>query len=270
MHTFSGAMSLLGSSIAVILAYAGTTMAASGTLEVDLVFPQNDTYAPAHIVPVAFAFQNSDLAGYLQPSLTFTINPYGNYTKAIANGYFQMTWANFTDSNPYMEYGEAFEVLNTEGVWSLDWQLSITNCSSPDNLKFTTNTKLNRVVFTTKNGAKVPDLTAATAKDTCSNSQGFTFGITETLDSGIRFDNGRPCAVFADSTPTPSPCGVKIDTAAAANVSASFTARACAVETASWCPKVDSASQNMMVPSLVVGGVSFLAAAAGGLGFLVI
>ncbi|OBT58740.1 hypothetical protein VE04_00726 [Pseudogymnoascus sp. 24MN13] len=271
MYNFSRGMSLLGSGVAVLLACARTAQAASGTLEVDLVFPQNDTYAPAHIIPIAFAFQNSDLAGYVQPSIAFTIIPYGNNTKAIANGNFEMTWSNFTDSNPFIQYGEALEGLNSEGIWALDWQLSVTNCTGPDNdLKFTTDTKMHRVVFTTKNGAKAPDVSAATAKDTCSNSQGFAFQITQTLDSGGKFDNGRPCAVLAETTPAPTPCGVKIDAGAAANVSASFTAKACAIETASWCPKVDGANQNAVLSSVLVGGIAFLAVAVGGLGFLAI
>ncbi|KFY12957.1 hypothetical protein V491_06581 [Pseudogymnoascus sp. VKM F-3775] len=271
MNSFSRAMSLLGSSVAVLLACSRTALAASGVVEVDLVFPQNDTYAPAHIIPIAFAFQNSDLAGSLQPSLAFTINPYGNNTKAIVNGHFEMIWTNFTESNLFIQYGEALEGLNTEGAWALDWQLSVTNCSSSNtDLKFTTNSEMHHVVFTTKNGAKAPDVSAATGKDTCSKSQGVAFKITQTLDSGDKFDNGRPCAVLVDTTPVPNPCNVKIDAADAANISASFTAKACAIETASWCPKADGANQNTLLSSVVIGGIAFLAVAVGGLGFLAI
>ncbi|KFY08943.1 hypothetical protein V492_05754 [Pseudogymnoascus sp. VKM F-4246] len=276
MHNFSRAMSLLGSSVAVLLAHAGTAQAASGTMEVDLVFPQNDTYAPAHIVPVAFAFQNSDLAGYLQPSISFSIKPYGgssegNSSKAIANGNFKMTWTNFTESNPYVQYGEALEGLNTEGTWVLDWELSVSNCSgSADDLKFTLDSEMHRVIFTTKNGAKAPDVSAATSADSCSKSQGRAFKITKTLDSGDKFDNGRPCAVLAETAPALNPCGAKINASAAADVVASFTAKACAIETAPWCPKVDGANQNVVLSSAVVGGVAFLAVAVGGMGFLAI
>lgn len=129
---------------------------------------------------------------------------------------------------------------------------------------------MHHVVFTTKNGAKAPDVSTATSKETCSNSQGFAFKITQTLDSGDEFDNGRSCAVLADITPAPSPCNVKIDAANVANISVSFTAKACAIETGSWCPKVDGADQNTVLSSVVVGGIAFLAVAVGGLGFLAI
>lgn len=237
----------------------------------DLVFPQNDTYAPEPIIPVAFAFQHSELAGYLQPSIAFSISPYGNNSESIAGGYYDQTWTNFTSSDPYMQYGEGLEVLNTEGTWMLEWTLSITNYSSSGNLEFSRDSKRRRTVFT-KNGAKKPDLTAATGEDTCSNAQGYVFKITETQDSGDHLDNGKPCAVLAETTPTPSPCGVKIEASAASSVSASLTDKACAVETASWCPEPDDegAAQSLVIPSLAVGGIAFLAAALSGLGFLVI
>lgn len=271
MYIFSHHFNVFGCYAAGLLACSRIVQAASGTLEVDLVFPQNDTYAPEPIIPVAFAFQHSELAGYLQPSIAFSISPYGNNSESIAGGYYDMTWTNFTSSDPYMQYGEGLEVLNTEGTWMLEWTLSITNCSSSGNLDFSRDSTRHRIVFTTKNGAKKPDLTAATGEDTCSNAQGYAFKIMETQDSGDHLDNGKACAVLAETTPTPSPCGVNIEASAASSVSASLTDRACAVETASWCPEPDEGvAQSLVVPSLAVGGVAFLAAALGGLGFLVI
>lgn len=247
--------------------------AASGTAEIDLVFPQNDTYAPAHIIPVAFAFQNSELASYLQPTVVFRIYPYDNYSHAIANGDFDMTWINWTSSDPYIEYGEALETLNTEGTWLLEWELSVTSCPSSGDLKPTADTTRYQMVFTTKNGAKEPDLTAATNGDMCSGALNFTFKITDTLDSGDLFENGKPCAMLAETTPTPTPCAAKIEPSAASSISAYLTHRACAVQTdpASWCPEPkDDGARGMVIPSLAMGGVAFLAAAVGGLGFFMI
>ena len=186
-----------------LLALTGTALAASGSLEVDLVFPQNDTYAPEPIIPVAFAFQNSELASYLQPSVSFSIIPYGNYTKSIASGSYDLTWENLTSSDPYMLYGEALEVLNTEGTWLLEWELSVTNCSgSGDNLDFRQDTTRRRLTFSTKSGAKRPDLTAATSDDSCDNAQSSAFQITDTRDAGDHFDNRKACAVLAMTTPS--------------------------------------------------------------------
>jgi hypothetical protein len=38
-----------------------------------MVFPRNDTYAPSAITPVVFAVHNTDLAGVLVKSLSYTI-----------------------------------------------------------------------------------------------------------------------------------------------------------------------------------------------------
>ncbi|KAK4042735.1 hypothetical protein C8A01DRAFT_44229 [Parachaetomium inaequale] len=283
MHLVSRPFLLLGWGLTGLLAWSANVQAASGTVEVDLVLPQNDTYAPAPIIPVAFAIQRSDLAAYLQPSLTFSILPYNNWSHSLANGHYAMTWANFTSSDPYMQYGEALEVLNTEGVWMLIWQLDFAHCSAGTGvLNITGDHKLGRVVFTTKNGAKKPDLTAATTassgEDTssCPNDQAFAFNITETRDSGDFFENRQPCAVLAETTPAPSPCAVTIDTAAASSVSSSLTHLACRLQTgepAPWCPEPekDAAAGGVVVPRMAaVGGVACLAAAVGGLGFLAV
>lgn len=45
-----------------VAAGLGAIVSASGVLEVDLVFPHNDTYAPTEWFPIVFAFQNAELA----------------------------------------------------------------------------------------------------------------------------------------------------------------------------------------------------------------
>lgn len=255
-----------------LLACTGTVQAASGTVEIDLVFPHNDTYAPAHVFPVAFAFQHSELASYLQPRAIFRILRYGDNYKAIANGDFDMSFVNLSSSDPYIEYGESLETLNSEGTWLLEWELSTSNCSSSGDLSPTTNTTRDQMVFTTKKGAKAPDLTAATSEGMCSAALSHTFKITDTRDSGEPFENGKACPVLAEVTPAPTPCSAKINASAASSISSYLTNRACARPTVArdWCPapKKDDGPPGLVVPSLAVGGVALLAAAIGGLGFL--
>jgi hypothetical protein len=254
-----------------LLALTRTAHAASGSLEVDLVFPQNDTYAPEPIIPVAFAFQNSELASYLQPSVSFSIIPYGNYNKSIASGNYYLTWENLTSSDPYMLYGEALEVLNGEGIWLLEWELSVTNCSgSGTSLDFQQDSKRRRLTFSTKSGAKRPDLTAATSEGSCNNAQSSVFQVMDTRDSGDHFDNRKPCAVLATTTPSASPCGVTIEASAASNVSASLTDRACAIETATWCPEPEEggSAQTLTFPGLAIVGATFFALVVGELALL--
>ncbi|KAA8649670.1 uncharacterized protein ATNIH1004_002341 [Aspergillus tanneri] len=47
----------------------GAIVGASGVLEVDLVFPRNETYAPTDYFPVVFALQNAERARYLKSQL---------------------------------------------------------------------------------------------------------------------------------------------------------------------------------------------------------
>ncbi|KFY33708.1 hypothetical protein V494_07391 [Pseudogymnoascus sp. VKM F-4513 (FW-928)] len=275
MHPlFSNPLTRLVTRCSLLLACAATTVhAASGNLEIDLLFPQNDTYAPQHIIPIAFAIQNSSLAEFLQPHVNFVIYPYLNHTKSYVYGYNDLTWANFSGRDPYMVYGTGLEALNTEGVWTLEWTVRASNCfTSNGKQDYRVNSTQKRITFTTKNGAKMPDLTAATGPDTCANADSQTFRIAETRDSGDTFENGKPCAVLEDATPMPSPCAVKIDSAAAASVSARMTNVACVVRNQSWCPEPveDGAGRGLVVPGLGVSVALLAAAVGGGMGLTLI
>ena len=272
MHLLSSRV--VGGRAAALLACVAAVHAASGLVEVDLMFPQNDAYAPTPILPVVWAFRGADgLAAYLHPTLEYSFYPYGNFSNDLHNswGFFELTWANFTSSDPFIVYGEALESLNTEGIWTLDWGLKTYSCSASGDRNVTVKSNGGRVTFTTKNGAKKPDVAATTPRDTC-QGDGFAFDITSTRDSKNDFENGKPCAVLADTTPTPSACGIKIEASAASSISADLTQRACVLNTAQatpWCPPPDkNMAGSLMVPRMVVGGAVCLAAAVGGFGFL--
>ncbi|KAF1835103.1 hypothetical protein BDW02DRAFT_579077 [Decorospora gaudefroyi] len=76
--------------ILFLAACAGAVNAALGVMEVDLVFPRNETYAPTEIFPLIFAFQNSELAPLLKPRLSeyhvlqFTIDKSGQEVDLVA------------------------------------------------------------------------------------------------------------------------------------------------------------------------------------------
>lgn len=278
MHLYSRHPSFLTCYAAgFLLAYSRLVQAISGTVEVDLVFPQNDTYAPAPVFPIAFTFRNSELAGYLQPQVFYTIYPYrGDDSEhdPAAVGDFDMAWANWTTSDPYIEYGAAV-TLDTEGTWLLLWDVEATTCSASGPLNATTGYWSYEMIFTTKKGAKKLDLTASTSGELCSRSLNVTFDITGTRDSGNLFENKKPCAVVAEAAPAPTPCAAKIEASAASSISSYLTFRACVTQTvdpAPWCPppEKDHGARSLVVPGLAVGGVTFLAMAIGGLGFFMI
>lgn len=278
MHLYSHHPSFLTYYAAgFLLAYSRLVQAISGTVEVDLAFPQNDTYAPAPVFPIAFTFRNSELAGYLQPQVSYTIYPYrgdNSERDPAAGGEFNMAWANWTASDPYIEYGGAVMTLDTEDTWLLIWVVDATTCSASGPLNVTTGSWIYKMIFTTKKGAKKLDLTAATSGELCSRSLNLTFDITGTRDVGNLFENKTPCAVVAEAAPAPTPCAAKIEASAASSISSYLTYRACVAQTdpASWCPppEKDHGARSLAVPGLAVGGVAFLAMAIGGLGFFMI
>jgi hypothetical protein len=281
MHIFHGRFSLLGCCAATsLLAYLGTAQAASGTAEVDLILPQNDTYAPMHIFPAALVFQNPMLASYLHLQTDFEVTPVSNYSNTIELGWLWEDFANLSTSDPFKQYNEVIQGVDVEGTWELRWRFRYVNCSraADGNLTVDHYTLRNqRVIFTTKDGAKEPDLSAATTDGTCSNAMALAFEITETHDSGGYFADGRPCAQLADTTPAPNPCAVTIKPSAASSVAASHTQNVCEASQTiwevfpTWCPELEEgAARNLVVSSLAVCGVALLSLAFSGLGFLVI
>jgi hypothetical protein len=185
-----------------------------------------------------------------------------------------LKYADFSSSDPYFAFDSVPYMNSTEGVWTISWIVSAGNCSSGGG-------GLNSIgdgigggmsashvpyqagptQFTTKNGAQQPDLVAATADDTCANSGNVTFDVTAVLKVALPEDyNGRSsCAVLPTplSTPPANPCGAKINSSAAASISAAITS--CAVHqptVSTGCIPLTTSDGFRAQP----GGMAFLAA----------
>jgi hypothetical protein len=259
------AWSLVGS-----LACFGAVANAAGVLEIDVVFPRNnETYAPTDKFPIVFALQNAELAKHLEPSIESFIwngpdlrSAFGQHVHNLAN-------ANVS-SEPYFVY--RYVKADTEGPHMLFASASWRSCDeSGDQVAFLGNSTNFGVYFAIKKGGQDVDLVAATANDkTCSVEDGVAIDVTDKTRevAGSREQPAGTCAVLASSSPTPipNPCRVKIDTAAAASMSAVLHAALCkGVNPPADCPKEDNA-----VPRLAVAGVASFAAAFGAIGFLLV
>ncbi|KXH64966.1 glycosylhydrolase family 18-6 [Colletotrichum salicis] len=55
----------------------------SGIMEVGLVFPRNNTYAPTPVLPIIFGFRNSQLAPSLAPEIGFSIWNYNDKSDSV-------------------------------------------------------------------------------------------------------------------------------------------------------------------------------------------
>jgi hypothetical protein len=221
----------------LVLACLGAVNAASGVVEVDLVFPRNDTYAPSSAFPVIFAVQNPGLAPFLNLGLSLTIRNLNDDRQEAKTPFYDLRWANFSSSDPYYE----LRVLNfnREATWKVSWSVNWDSCTE-DSLgrdtrgePFTTNITTHGMYFTTKASGKGVDLVAATTDRKCSEDEGFAISIAATLpvpdNINWKYNNGNgTCASMASTTPAPTPCQVKFDSVATSSMSSAIASRACA------------------------------------------
>ncbi|KAF2711897.1 hypothetical protein K504DRAFT_489677 [Pleomassaria siparia CBS 279.74] len=238
----------------------------SGVVEVDLVFPRNETYTPTPFFPVVFAVQNSELAPALNPRIVFTIMNWNDKRRTPLTQTYDLRWANFSSSDPYFEYS-ALSRFKVESSWLLTWTVQWNGCTE-DSLSrgrrpFTGNYSENSIFFTTRNSTQEVDLIAATNEKDCAGDTGVTMNVTSTLDVPVSIDwyGGETCAVVPSPAPTSDPCRIKIDSAIASSISSSMTA--------SWCRASLPTDPPISCPSksagqrLAIGRVACLAAAFG-------
>ena len=260
MHLVSrAAWSLVGS-----LAYLGAAVVnAAGVLEIDVVFPRtNETYAPTDKFPIVFALQNAELAKHLNPVIDSFVRNGSNSDSTFGHSVRDLTNANYS-SEPFFIYH--YVNVNTEGPYELFSSAAWRSCDkSGDQVAIADSSTNFAIPFTIKSGGQEVDLVAATA--TCSPQDGVAISVTDETHEVPSSLQGQPsgtCAVLASSSPTLNPCQVKIDSAAAASMSAVLHDALCkGVNPPADCPKEDVAQQ------LVVAGVVTFAAAFGAIGFL--
>ncbi|KAH6855748.1 hypothetical protein B0I37DRAFT_365628 [Chaetomium sp. MPI-CAGE-AT-0009] len=258
-------------SLVASLACLGVVVEATGggVLEVDLIFPRNETYAPTDSFPIVFAFQNPELAWYLNTDISYTIRNWSYFLGDNVMSGHDLRWTNWSTHDPYFVANFFDEPFAVEGQWRLTW-------ADPDDPRIIANFSRWSVDFTISNGGQPVDLVAATADDEkCPVELGAAIRVTGETKAVGEFgvwSGGDTCAVLdiSSPTPTPNPCAVKIDSATAASISASWTARVCDslgvfLGPDKCPPPPESASQQ-----LAVAGLASLAVAFGAFGFLLL
>ncbi|KAK3347847.1 hypothetical protein B0H65DRAFT_507845 [Neurospora tetraspora] len=242
------------------------------TVEVDLIFPRNDTYAPSTLFPIVFAFQNAALASSLAPSFDLVLwDSTFNHTRDPT---LNLKWTNFT-TEPTFVYTYVSRLNTTaDGAptsYSLVWAFGAGNCSHGGPQFLGGGFRDNSVTFTIQNGAQKPDLVTATANSAlCTNASHFAFNLTGTLDvNPAQYDGRNTCAVLSDVQPLVpgDPCAVHVDSATANSISAALTATACAaISPMVSCPSKQNAAADGWsaaktgFPAMLGGFVAALAA----------
>lgn len=224
---------LLALSQGFACSWALSTTPTPGVAEVDLIIPRNESYPPSRMTPMVFAIQNPSLLSSLDPRIHYSLEQQNvNINESISSGgVIELSHLNYTDSDPYFLYWST-NALDFEGTFLFAWELHMSNCSynlENDAVEFGYAASRSQVFFSTKNGTSPPDLVAATEDGTCDQSLAKAVHIPDLLEVPPTKTWGGPsCAVNPDTLPIPSPCEVKIDSSAAASISAGVTASACA------------------------------------------
>lgn len=179
-------------------------------VQVDLLFPLNDTYAPAPWFPIVFAIQNLDAAGPLEADLqvdVFSVGSRRNQTQRVS-------WQNiglYSVQSPERHYFHIPAINMTEGAtdrYNIVWRLRIWNrCFGDDESNQTearlwTNDpapfRMQNLSFSAAPGARLPDVeTSISSCPEASERNSAPVRISQIRESSINV--GKPCPVVEDA-----------------------------------------------------------------------
>lgn len=211
----------------------------SGLVEVDLVFPHNESYATSDLMPFVFAIQNPQLAIWLNPSLEVFIWRWDSDRVLQGYSFFMDLWQMQQEirPDPYLIYRSLGNMTSIDAIYKLEWFLTTLSCSgsaADGSLNFTQVTQNKTLWFSTKKGAQPLDLVAAAKHDTCATNKSWNFDISglENVpsDDQSKSSYSPSCPVLANvslPSPTPTPCAVTINSTAASSITAALSYSAC-------------------------------------------
>jgi hypothetical protein len=250
-------------------------MAQSGTLEVDLLFPRNGTWKPTAILPIVFAVQQPQLGILIQKQVIRWRFRQNNNSSASAHEGTTTFDLNSTTPGLYLATGFSDAFANVEGLWGLQWQVSLRNCSEISSEhaipSFSSFSESIFMHFRTNNSAPTPNLETALSLDSCHDLDSLAFSVSaiQNIRAGSEELLSTTCAALGDSPMVAgSPCSVTIDAAASASASAAIsysvcqaTSTACAAPSSSTKPlaatRLGKSWTLCVVILAIVGGVLF-------------
>jgi hypothetical protein len=189
-------------------------------VEIDVIFPRNDTYSPVDVFPVVFAIQGATAAWDFGFHFDWDINYADGYANngLVSSGY-ASGGAGLIDherppSDPFIVANKTVVFCNAcgEHVFKLTWEFGFyTNCTQQGSTFEIESRRFNvrdSLYFTIKKGAKLPDITEP---GSCPQL-GSVLGLAGNSSSG--------CVHIGDSGIAANPCAIKVDQAFAASVTA--------------------------------------------------
>ncbi|RHZ62527.1 hypothetical protein CDV55_107110 [Aspergillus turcosus] len=231
------------------LGLLGAIVTTAHAVEVDLVFPRNETYSPADWFPIIFAVQDPQSAELLNLRIFYDIRKDSDRNNQTALTH-DLRWANWSSSaDPYLAYRFVRD-LNTTGNWSVAWELYWQSCdeealanrdkkvlpSDHDGGVFEHYYSWVQRFTIDDSAPKEVDLVAATANATCPEDRNaIMINVTDTTmhsPPGLNSAGRDTCVVTANSTSsatrtTPDPCRVAINEDTAASMAAAHQKLLC-------------------------------------------
>jgi hypothetical protein len=221
-----------------------------GNVELDMVFPRNDTYPTLQRLPVVFAIRNPALSQNLDMSIRFYVDrALSDPIIPVGLGKYDMRSINTSSNDTHFEYRD-FLRFDEEGTWTISWNVEWRSCTlmekfDPQPNKQSTDLKRWRyqsTTFTTRNSTQNLDLVAATSKKNCSvegRKSGFAIDIIGELNvTESEMNDGHTsdtCAVVPVYPSILDPCAnyltdacqFELDSSTASRISAATAALPC-------------------------------------------
>lgn len=247
----------------------------SGTVEVDLIFPRNETYGPTRYMPFIFAIQNPELAQYMNFEINYNVWNSNDTTEeqnmrqnnTVASGNVSLPSGDFSSNDPYFVH-DFSAYFNVEGQYAILWRLYGYWCKEgAQNITLQLWTKA--TFFSISDSAQQTDLVAATGNETaCLSLSGrSTRGMGQAMNViGIHnapetWNGGEKCVEMSGTNAVATPCRVKINEAAAVGIWASVNETMCRYRPypGKTPPKdIECPSTKSGARKLVVGGLALL------------
>ena len=203
------------------------------TIELDLVFPRNDTYAPLEYFPLILGLQNAEAAWPQGIKIDWMLEQLDADTPPL-EGYFPpRDEKNYLDdsyhtrdeppSDPFIYYHFPFTLRNfTTGHWRYSWQFGFAqNCTAPNSRSegWFLSQPRQEVIFRTASGGRPVDL--LDLPEDCFGEP-VTFEIvdwTRTLWTDL-----DTCPILNGTSPKPNPCALQFNQTFVDNITAAIEA----------------------------------------------
>lgn len=218
-------------------------------MEVDLVFPRNETYTTDQQMPVVFAIRNAQLGPLLQPSISYQVRNISDLGQSGPSNHHLFLNVSWTDYEPYFAY--TFINMTAEGAFQIFWSTSWIYCNQTSGRnKIVRDDSTELLHFIVKKDAPATDLVAVTANDEpCNASPGGSINISN-MTAVPSFPDKGSCALMDASNPvgvSSDPCRVKIDEPTAERIQNNLRERLCSAlnpDRPADCTTKDNAAQS--------------------------